>query len=996
MRYSNSREEALEIVETLVKRFGDRKDLLKNEDCHEARTLRDFIDPLLKAFGWDVDNENGVAESYREVIQQDRVVIGGAKRVPKYSFGGSGAKRLFFLDVQTPTTSIKDNAELAYWIRRYGWSAKTRISVLTDFEELAVYDCINKPKPTDKASAGRIRYIVYSDYAKEFDFLWDTFSKECVLKGSLDKYTKNDKDKRRTNSVDKDFLDSLDKWRIELAKSIARRNNDITEDELNFVVQHTIGRVVFLRIAEEKSVEGHAGLRETIRNGNYYQNLLHLFRLADQKYRSALFDFRKDKVSSGITIDNETVSSIVSALYYPPCPYEFSVMSVEILGSAYERFIGKQILLSSGGCATIEKRPEVRKAVGAYYTPQLIVDYIVKYTVGSLVQNKTPKEVSNIKIVDPACGGGCFLIGAYQYLLQWHREYYLNNELKTTHHERKRYEKTSVLTPSGELTTGEKLRILLNNIYGVDWDSNAVEVTKLSLLLKWLEGETAQPIETQAHHSHDSILRALGANIKSGNSLIDMDWGKEFEHCEKRKVKPFSWEKAFPNVFDRCVVSNEKANSKQRNKRDKQTEKDGEQPMEPYLVGKPPIESDERKLGFDIVISNPPYAKVAEKRMLAYLSQKYEHQDYQRDLYLLFLERYKSLLAQGGKLGVIIPNTWMLSINFRSIRRYLMNDYSWERILHICQHIFKAAVDTHVLVFERNSGAMNSNVPIDTYDNGEIRLHQVFSQQKLPANGDVINVLSNDDEKALFAKIKAVSLPLCEICQVYNGVKPFEKGKGRPPQTAETIKTKPYVVEDLPKPEGEHWMPLLRGRLIQRYTSIWDNNSWINYGRWLAAPRNIAIFRSKEKIVVRQTADSIIATLIGPNIVCRNNLHVVLSDQINLRFLLGIVNSKVANFYYYQLNPEKGEALAEVKKQHVVQLPVPATASEKQQIEIISNVDQLLLLYKELHSTTAPSQVQQVKLKIEYCENQINEVVHELYALTSQEIRVIERTNRFN
>ena len=982
-----TKEDAFQKIKLLVKRFDEQIESYKKADYNETQTRRDFIDPFWKALGWDVDNENGYAESYREVIHEDRVKVGGATKAPDYSFRLSGGKRLFFLEAKKPSIAIKDDIEPAYQIRRYGWSAKMPISVITDFEEFAIYDCTNKPKPTDKASNGRIKYITYSDYIKEFDFIWDTFSKECVLKGSFDKYIQNDKNKKGTTTVDKDFLDSLDKWRIELAKNIALRNKDIDEDELNFVVQNTLDRIIFLRIAEDRSAEQYGNLQNAIKRGDYYKNLLYYFNIADQKYNSGLFDFGKDKISQRITIDNKVIKSIVSELYYPKCPYEFSVLSVEILGSAYEQFLGKSISLSKSGRATIEEKPEVRKAGGVYYTPQYIVDYIVKNTVGKLVENKTPKEVSTIKIVDPACGSGSFLIGAYQYLLNWHKDYYLNYEKPS------KGNKNNPLTPTGELTTVEKKCILLNNIYGVDLDSNAVEVTKLSLLLKCMEGETKESIEAQAKLFHDRILPTLDNNIKSGNSLIDVDYyDNELDFGEERKIKPFSWEKAFPEAFDRDVVFDEKANRiKQHNQRVKQLEEDGQKLIETFMVSEPPIEYHARNRGFDIIIGNPPYVKVADKHLFNYFSQKYEHQDYQQDLYLLFLERYKKLLVKGGKLGVIIPNTWLQSIKFRNIRRYLMNNFLWERILHINQHIFKAVVDTHVLIFERNSYVKNSEVTIDIYDKNEIRLHQYLSQLKLPADGEVINVLTNDDEKTLFKKIKNASIPVCEICEVYNGVKPFEKGKGNPPQTAETMKIKPYVAEDKPKPEGEHWMPLLRGSLINRYTNFWNNNSWINYGEWLAAPRKFAIFQAKEKIVVRQTGDSVIATLIGVNIICRNNLHIVMSDQINHKFLLGILNSKLTNFYYYQINPEKGEVLAEVKKQHVEQLPIPATVSEKQQSEIIKHVDQLLQLNKELQTTTLPNQIEQIKLKIEYCEDKINAIVYELYGLTEEEIKVIEK-----
>ncbi|MCK9500020.1 MAG: type I restriction enzyme HsdR N-terminal domain-containing protein, partial [Bacteroidales bacterium] len=375
-----TKEEALNKIKSLVQRFDEQKEFYKQADYNETQTRRDFIDPFFKALGWDVDNENGYAESYREVIHEDRVKVGGATKAPDYSFRLVGGKRLFFLEAKKPSVDIKEDINPAYQIRRYGWSAKMPISVITDFEEFSIYDCTKKPKPTDKASNSRIKYLQYTEYVSEFDFLWDTFSKEKVLKGSFDKYIGNDKNKKGTSTVDNEFLLSLDKWRVDLAMNIALRNKDITEDELNFVVQNIIDRIIFLRIAEDRSVEPYGDLKTDIKSGNFYNNLIYRFNRADQKYNSGLFDFEKDNISNKIIVDNKLIKEIISELYYPVCPYEFSVLSVEILGSAYEQFLGKTISLTKGGRARIEEKPEVKKAGGVYYTPQYIVDYIVKNT----------------------------------------------------------------------------------------------------------------------------------------------------------------------------------------------------------------------------------------------------------------------------------------------------------------------------------------------------------------------------------------------------------------------------------------------------------------------------------------------------------------------------------------------------------------------------------------------------------------------------------------
>lgn len=989
-----SKEEAFKKISELVERFGDQIDSYKRADYNETQTRRDFIDPFFKALGWDVDNEQGYAESYREVIHEDRVKVERATKAPDYSFRLGGGKRLFFVEAKKPSVDVREDISPAYQVRRYGWSAKLAISIITDFEEFSVYDCTKKPNANDKASVARIKYLTFTDYIKGFDFLWDTFSKERVLKGSFDRFVEGKSNKKGTATVDREFLLSLDTWRKYLATSISWNNKQLDEEEINFAVQQVIDRIIFLRIAEDRGVEPENNLRHCIKSGNYYQNLFELFKTADDKYNSGLFDFNKDNISKDLTVDNKVIRNIIEELYYPKCEYAFSVMPVEILGTAYEQFLGKVIRITPAHHAKIEEKPEVRKAGGVYYTPQYIVDYIVKNTVGKLTEGKTPEDVSEIKIVDPACGSGSFLIGAYQYLLDWHKDYYTKKGKPTQNKKENTYrQKGNPLTPDGNLTTAEKKRILLNNIYGVDLDVNAVEVTKLSLLLKCMEGETPASISYQMSMFRERVLPSLDNNIKSGNSLIDTDYyDGQLDFGDVKKIKPFNWEKEFPDIFNRNVEVDKRIYFKQQYYKVIELEKDTGRLISEFMAEEPKALYEKRNPGFDVVIGNPPYVRVSDKNMLNYFIARYHHQDYQKDLYLLFLEKFKQLLVTGGMVGVIVPNTWLQSINYRNIRKYIVSEYFWHRVLHIKEPVFKAVVDTHIVIFEKNNFIKNNDVKIDILQNNKIIEHQTINQYDLPANGEVINILANKNEKALFEKIKQNSILIKEICNVYNGVKPFEKGKGTPPQTARTMKEKPFVVENQPKPEGENWMPLIRGRLMNRYVNYWNNNSWINYGKWLAAPRDPKIFKAEEKIIVRQTGDSIIATMIYKGMIARDNLHLILSEKEELKFILGILNSKLTDFYYNQINPEKGEALAQVKKSHVEHLPIPFVSEENKLVKtkIIDCVNQLLALNDEKLELKLPSKIDQINRRIEFLTDRIDQLVYQLYGLTEEEINIIE------
>lgn len=911
------KQKALDKIKSLVERFEEQKEFYKKTDYNETQTRRDFIDPFFKALGWDVDNENGYAESYREVIHEDRVKVGNATKAPDYSFRLVGGKRLFFLEAKKPSVAIKDDIQPAYQVRRYGWSAKMPISVITDFEEFAIYDCTNKPKPTDKASNGRIKYLTYDNYLNEFDFLWDTFAKERVLKGSFDKYISNDKNKKGTTTVDNEFLQSLDKWRVELAVNIAQRNKTLSEDALNFIVQHTIDRIIFLRIAEDRSAEPYENLKTAVKSGDFYQNLLQLFHFADQKYNSGLFDFEKDTISTKISIDNKVVKSIISELYYPVCPYEFSVLSVEILGSAYEQFLGKQITLSKSGRATIEEKPEVRKAGGVYYTPQYIVDYIVKNTVGKQVANKTPKEVSKLKIVDPACGSGSFLIGTYQFLLDWHKDYYNQNRASTTLSPRGNRE--DVLTPTGELTTAEKKRILLNNIYGVDLDSNAVEVTKLSLLLKCMEGETKETIEAQTKLFHERILPTLDNNIKSGNSLIDLDYyDNELDFGEERKVKPFSWQKAFPEVF--------------------------------------------KQGGFDCVVGNPPY--VVQKQDSIYNS----YYKWNTDLYLMFFEKVldKELLRKDGLLGFITPRFFLVNKSCKDIRKYFLSDVE---LLELTETSPFEGVNTEcVIALIKNSKPKNLEINIKTDLNGNIENSNLISKKYSLNNEhhEIQTHLTKDDINVL-STIETNTVSLKQISTSKRGM---EIGKND--FISQGFKT--LIGSDTNK---------YKIQFANKYVDI-QNPQYL---------RLKSFFDNENLILLRRVSSVLLATMNEDNYAFNKNLYgiKIINEKFSPLYILALLNSNLLNFYYQKkFSMKKIDLFPEIQSYLFNSLPIKSLPIE-QQTDIIKLVNQLLQLNTELQTETLPNRIEQIKQRIEYAEDKINELVYQIYELTEEEIRLIEK-----
>ena len=974
-----NKETAYKKISELVERFEEQYISYKKSEYNETLTRRDFIDPFFKTLGWDIDNEQGYAEAYREVIHEDKIKIGGATKAPDYSFRVGGGKRLFFVEAKKPSVVVKDDILPAYQVRRYGWSAKLSISIITDFEEFAIYDCTKKPIPTDKASVARVKYITFRDYLKEFDFIWDTFSKERVLQGSFDKFILSTANKKGTATVDKEFLQSLDSWRTYLATSISWNNKDLDEDEINFVVQQTIDRIIFLRIAEDRSIEPYGTLKEAIKNGEFYKNLYRQFEQADEKYNSGLFDFKKDKISKTLSVDNKVLKTIINELYYPDSPYEFSVLSVEILGSAYEQFLGKVIRIDKAHRAHIEEKPEVRKAGGVYYTPQYVVEYIVKNTVGKLIENKTPKDISKIKIVDPACGSGSFLIGAYQYLLDWHKNYYSDNGKLS------KGKKDSPLTPEGNLTTGEKKRILLNNIFGVDIDVNAVEVTKLSLLLKCMEGETQASISYQLKMFNERVLPTLDNNIKDGNSLVDTDfYNTQLDFGDEKKIKPFNWKNGFPEVF--------------------------------------------KEKGFDVALGNPPWGANLSDESLAYLRTKHNSIIVRMiDSYMYFINHSIDLLKNNGSFGMIIPSTFLNQSDMQLLRKLIAEKLNLQIVINLGEKVFgpKVLNTSTILVFTKSVSKENEITVADIRESnpdekGNI-LNKISSSDKkqwlelVKADAQATYFTFNTSNVALLNKLKKKFKPFSEIVEgeIQRGISPdYAK--------AFVISSKEAAIKKI---EKKILKPLVLGKHILRYTNI-QTDDVILYltskdniddypnakahlsefrkfitcrevaeGKhpWYALhrPRNPEIFSAK-KFIGLTTTKKLCLAFDDEGYYATDALYVFKTKSgINEKVILAVLHSKVFQFLYDTAIQGGQRVIPQVKAVYLNDLPFPNI--EKNGTEIIKLVEQLQNLNIEKTTTKLETKINQTQNKIDYCENRINEIVYQLYGLTAAEIKIINK-----
>ncbi|MGA2489376.1 MAG: Eco57I restriction-modification methylase domain-containing protein, partial [Anaerolineales bacterium] len=743
---------APEIICQLVQRFEDNRLSYRSGRYNETQLRHEFLDPFFKALGWDVNNEQGYAEAYKDVINEDSLEVEGAAKAPDYAFRIGGTRK-FFVEAKKPSVNIEYAIHPAFQLRRYAWSAKLPLSILTDFEEFAVYESRSKPDKSDSAGTGRVMLLNYKDYPARWEEIAAIFSREAVLKGSFDKYAKGLKGKKGTMEVDDAFLVEIEGWRDQLARNIALRNSDLDVHELNYAVQMTIDRIVFLRICEDRGIEREDQLQELLEGEDIYERLCQLFRQADNRYNSGLFHFAEEKgrstpqdnLTQGLKIDDKVLKDIISDLYYPS-PYVFKEIPADILGQVYERFLGKVIRLTAGHQAKVEEKPEVRKAGGVYYTPTYIVDYIVRNTVGKLLDpspgpspdgrtpsgegsKMTPKEAARIKILDLACGSGSFLLGAYQYMLDWHTKWY-------SEHETEKWAKAKtppIYQAQGgdwRLTTTEKRRILLNNLYGVDIDPQAVEVTKLSLSLKVLEGESQETIGAQLGLFKERALPDLGSNIKCGNSLIGPDYyeGHQLtmnfmDNEERYRVNAFNWQAAFPQIF---------------------------------IAG-----------GFDAVIGNPPYIRIQAMQEWAPTEVEFYKKKYTAaskgnyDIYVVFVEKGLSLLNKKGQLGIILPSKFFATDYGESLRNLISERQALSQIVDFGHlQVFEQATTYTCLLFLSGTNQQHFKYAKVTTPQG---LENVEFRNIENSFTNLPWVFADELSQTLTNKTISCSKPLCDL-----------------------------------------------------------------------------------------------------------------------------------------------------------------------------------------------------------------------------------------
>ena len=986
----------------LVDKFNRHRDRYLSPDYNETEVRVEFIDRFFEALGWDVYNTAGLGKYERDVAREVTEVSGRFD----YQFQLQGRAR-FIVEAKAPHVAL-DRTDVIMQAKKYAWNSKgSSLVAVTNFEEFRLYDATSRPDPKHP-EVGLIFAHQSTAYLQPqvLDDLW-SLSRAAVAAGSIEQLLKMSGVKQRERiPVDRAFLDDLTAWRAKLAKAVYKIEPDIGLADLNSVVQVFLDRLIFMRFAEDHGLLPRRELEDVARRWersgqqrSIVNDLNALFHEVNDLLNGEIFQFHR---CEKIDWDQAAalVAKIITGLY--DGPYRFDVIGVELLGSIYERYLGKTIRVTATR-AVVEDKPEVRKAGGVYYTPQYIVDYIVDQTVGKLIEGQSPEQIAKLKILDLACGSGSFLLGAYQTLLAYHERYYAGQRRAP----RGAAPAEARLILDGfpeydvQLPLAEKAAILRNNIYGVDLDPQAVEITMMSLYIKMLEDERSVV-------AGRGLLPPLRDNIKCGNSLIGHDLhepdllGATLSSEELDRIKPFDWHSPREGFGDIMAAG-----------------------------------------GFDAVIGNPPYVRMETfKELKNYLKARYACHAERADLYAYLIERAHQLLRPQGRFGMIVSNKFLRASYGQPLREFLRRNAQIERLINLAGlPVFPGATvrtiivittrhlpDEHPLLFTPPLFA--PPLPIATFEqvaNGSLSLEQAVAGSIYAVGAEALAQpiwsFAEGRVEELLNHLQAQSASLAQYCdgQIYMGVKSglteaFVIDEAtrdaivkRNKRAAEIIKpflngrdVRRYQLE----PQPLYLIYTVHGVDIARYPAIEDHlkpfkaalqkratqQAWYE----LQQPQaNFATFMAGPKIIFPDIAATPRFALDDVGYFSSNTTYFMPKPD---RYLLGLLNSRLANFYFVRTCAGlegKTETYLRFFGQYLEGFPVrlinPAEAADQERHDrLVRMVNWLIDLYRQFKA--AASNVTRTRLQraINITDEKIDALVYQLYGLTDDEIKIVE------
>lgn len=661
--------DAKEKLKLLIQKYRQYKNANKSEKLSEEET-RSWINQFLGIFDWDVLNTQQIKQE--KIVDEEQksklAEIDSTHMKPDYSLVNGNAVKAY-LDAKKTDVNIFKSREAAFQVRSYGWSADLPCSFLTNFEQFVIFDCRYVPNKMDSADTGAIQ-ISMDDYLDEFDTLESHLNRMAVYQNNLKKlYDSTKLDGTRT--VDELFNKLLSKFRIILANNMYQNNKaSLNEEELNYYVQIILDRIVFIRVCEAKGIEKEGLLLEFLKKGFWNNFKNSCYAAFYDHYDGAMFEKDVNKKFPNIILDDEVFDGFVKQLYYP-YPYKFNAIPTKVIAKVYEDFLAYSLYVKDDEIIPCLKEEYV-KTNGVIPTHEFISDAICKETLSNVVVNSV-EDIFNIRILDPCCGSGVFLVSAYEYL---------SNLLRDITTESNKW--CIVDGTDKYLTIAAKQEIMKHCLYGIDCDPTASEVTKMSLALKVID-DISEVFLTEAGIFGEKILSDIHKNIITGNTLVGVD--VECPPCELKYIRPLDIKRdVYKSVF-------------------------------------------EEKGGFDFVLGNPPYVetkhfKAASRTIHDYLHDHYSAFEGKVDLSVLFIERTMNLLNNNGVIGMIIQRRWFKTKYGKEARKFIMDGAHLHKLLDIeTNSLFKGRITyVSIMILTKHS---NIQVEYDliTGDINDIQLY---------------------------------------------------------------------------------------------------------------------------------------------------------------------------------------------------------------------------------------------------------------------------------
>ncbi len=1001
---------AREKIQQLVEKFRREQASGVIGQYNESETKTGFIEPLLQALGWNTQDRNEVG--LEEKISGGRV---------DYSLKIRGSPKIY-IEAKPPRARLT-KAEAISQAITYGYNKRSvQWVLLTDFQELRLFDVTIRPNSRNLEAGLRLD-LAYDRFLERFDDLW-LLSKASVESGLLDQSLLSKKLDHLRRPVDKKILEDMKRWRELLAKDIYKNHPDMTEAQIKENVQRILDRIIFIRSCEDRRLTYGETLQEMVLQRRddigtaFMPTLKGLFRRYDRDFDSELF---YEHSCEDLAIDFPVLKEIILETYDP---YLFDAIGVEVLGNIYEQYLGFVPRLTEKR-VKYEPKPEVRKAGGIFYTPEYIVDYIVKKTVGRFLSERKPKEIQTLRILDPACGSGSFLIRAFKELEVYYQR------LKKEVWERRRKTLSKVyedqtqfsfdegsLETRWELNVFDKRKVVLEHLFGVDLDEQAVEVTRLSLMLKMLEGEHGI-IPGRA------VLPTLDHNIKCGNSLISGDVLRlqSFFKEDWSKTKEFDWNTRF-----RKIVVEEK--------------------------------------GFDVIIGNPPYVRIQilPKDQVAFFSKHFVSATGNYDIYALFVERGLQLLKPGGILGFILPHKFFQAAYGQGLRKLIAEKNALMEVVNFRDNqIFEQASTYTCLLFLQKgkektfkySEVARLEDPVkqlqtikehEEYQDDRIRVGKIPKKQvtetpwsfsfgeeaKLLEKlrnvgttlGDVANrifqgVITSADTVFLFkefefigkSKVKVYSKELQEKVVLETNIlkRVIRTGDiGRYHAQSTCLVLFPYKVEngqarllsvreiESSFPHAWSYLKQCKKILENREGGKFRDDEWYRFGR----TQNIGMWE-QPKILIPYMVTRLSAYLDSENHFYFVNVTtggygiLVNNEKVSMLYLTALLNSALLDFYLKRITTNFRGGYFAANKQYIERLPIHIidfnNPKEKELHDDVVKLVNVMLDLRKREQKARGHELEQLKRQIEKTDREIDERVDELYGITEKEKGLVEK-----